>query len=166
MRSLCLVLMLAMLVWAEPGRSVRDVCANEWSLERLGEGKWRLMVRPAQAPAEKVVAEVPGLEPDRWESVTTGEDGFIWLTREGRHYRFDPRHPEKGIGEGSPGSARIPRQSAWRVVARMPESNHDLTGAVVAYHSDATALFTCGAYSTAQNMSNSSPSSISLAFVV
>lgn len=132
MRSLCLVLMLAMLVWAEPGRSVRDVCANEWSLERLGEGKWRLMVRPAQAPAEKVVAEVPGLEPDRWESVTTGEDGFIWLTREGRHYRFDPRHPEKGIGEGSPGSARIPRQSAWRVVARMPESNHDLTGAVVA----------------------------------
>ncbi len=110
---------------------VRDLCANEWRLEVVGEGKSRLMVRPAQAPGEWVAANVPGLIVDRWTGVGTAEDGFIWLVREGRSYRFDPRHPEKGLAEGLRRPERIPGQGAWKVVARMAESNHDLTGAVV-----------------------------------
>jgi len=116
---------------AAPGPVVRDVCANEWRLEPVGEGQMQLMVRPAQSPGAWVVAAVPGLRPDRWSAVATAEDGFIWLTKDGRDYRFDPRHPEKGLVEGQRRAERIPGQTAWKVVARMAESNHDLTGAVV-----------------------------------
>ena len=117
------------------GRAVRDTCANEWALATVVGGKRQLMVLPAQGGAQAAsgwkVAEVAGLVADEWEGVSIGEDGFVWLVKGGRHFRFDPRKPEKGLAEGIPGTERIAAQRAWKVVARMAESNHDLTGAVV-----------------------------------
>jgi len=130
-RLFLLALALALQTGGGPTAVVRDLCANEWRLETEGEGKRRLMVRPAQAPGSWVMAEVPGLTADRWSSVGTAEDGFIWLLKDGRSYRFDPRHPEKGLAEGLRRPERITAQSAWKVAARMAETNHDLTGAVV-----------------------------------
>ena len=121
------------------GRAVRDTCANEWALAAVVGGKRQLMVLPAQGGAQGgaqaasgwKVAEVAGLVADEWEGVSIGEDGFVWLVKGGRHFRFDPRKPEKGLAEGIPGTERIAAQRAWKVVARMAESNHDLAGAVV-----------------------------------
>lgn len=126
------LLILAM-VWGGggAGRVVRDTCANDWRLVEAGAGKRRLMVRPAQSPGEWQEAVAPGLAPDGWSAVEAGEDGMVWLAREGRWFGLDPRRPEKGLREGGRMPERIPAQGAWRVVARMAESNHDLAGAVV-----------------------------------
>jgi hypothetical protein len=113
------------------GRVVRDTCANQWVLAPAVGGKRQLLVLPAQAPERWKVAEVPGLGVDGWEAVSIGEDGFVWLSKGRQRFRFDPRKPEKGLAEGIPGTERIAAQRDWKVVARMAESNHDLTGAVV-----------------------------------
>jgi hypothetical protein len=110
--------------------AVRDTCANFWTLAPAGSGRRKLLVLPAQAPDSWVDPQIGGAGPDRWGAIRADELGFVWLTR-GRHtVRFDPRKPQASAQEAEFTPTSVAAQKRWRVVARMPASNHDLTAAV------------------------------------
>lgn len=111
--------------------SVRDTCANFWTLAPAGNGKRKLVVLPAQQSTAWIEPEITGAEPGAWREINADEIGFVWLTEEKRTVRFDPRKPDQGAREMPfvPGSVALQQQ--WQIVARMPASNHDLTAAVL-----------------------------------
>jgi serine/threonine-protein kinase PknK len=110
--------------------TVRDNCANYWTLTPAEGRQKRLLVLPAQAPNEWVAPGVEGVTPGEWEAVRADEAGYVWLQGAGRLLRLDPRKPEQGAVEASPPAIKA-QQGHWREVARMPASNHDLTAAVL-----------------------------------
>jgi hypothetical protein len=109
--------------------TIRDVCANYWTLAPAGKQQRQLMVLPAQAPTAWIAPNIKGIAPDNWQLVSTDDEGFVWLKRAGYALRFDPRKPEAGAVEATMVTPRA--EQHWQAVARMPASNHDLTAAVL-----------------------------------
>jgi hypothetical protein len=107
---------------------IRDLCANFWTLSPASGGDSKLLLLPAQNPTAWVESGVAGIEPGAWTAVEASEDGFVWLSKKDRSLKFDPRRPGAGAVE-----AVKPHEvaNAWHDAARMPASNHDLTGAVL-----------------------------------
>ena len=111
---------------------VRDTAANFWALAPTGDGRRELIVLPAQAPAAWTPARVPNLGPDAWLTVTAQPDRTVVVAQAREARRFDPRSPEKAALVVPPESARTEAVAPpWRLVSRMPSSNHDLSAAVV-----------------------------------
>lgn len=108
---------------------IRDVCANYWALAPTSNQQKQLLVLPAQAPTAWVAPNLNGIAPDAWQTVSTDDEGFVWLTRVGRTLRFDPRKIEAGAVEATKPAPKP--TSRWQAVTRMPASNHDLTAGVL-----------------------------------
>ena len=128
MRGIILLAFAALPVCAQP---VRDTCSNLWTLAPAENGNRKLMVLPAQDPTQWIDASIKGAEPARWKSIRADEIGFVWLTQGTRTLRFDPRKPQAGATEMPFHPTSVATQKQWKVVARMPASNHDLTAAVL-----------------------------------
>lgn len=111
--------------------AVRDTCANFWALAPAGKDGRRLLVLPAQEATAWIDPEINGAAPGAWRSIRADELGFVWLMQTGRTMRFDPRKPQEGARDAVFAPTSIAAQRQWRVVTRMPASNHDLTAAVL-----------------------------------
>jgi hypothetical protein len=114
--------------------AVRDTCANFWTLAPAEKGARRLLVLPAQAPTAWLDPQISGVAPGAWRTIRADELGFVWLTRDGRTMlpvRFDPRKPKDAARDTVFTPTSFAAQTHWRVVTRMPASNHDLTAAVL-----------------------------------
>ena len=108
--------------------TVRDVCSNWWTLAPAEGNTRQLLVLPGQDPTTWRAPNVKGLSNENWRGLYVGDEGFVWLTGD-RTIRFDPRKPDAGAAEAvMPGPKP---ESPWKVVARMPASNHDVTAAVL-----------------------------------
>jgi N-acetylneuraminic acid mutarotase len=111
---------------------VRDTAANYWALGPATNGRRELLMLPANAANAWVPARIPNLDPADWSSVIPQSDRTVLVTSAREVRRFDPRAPEKGA---SVQPANTPRTETvappWRLVSRMPSSNHDLSAAVV-----------------------------------
>lgn len=107
---------------------IRDLCANFWTLAPAGGNQRKLLLLPAQSPTAWIEPGVAGIEPADWSHVEATEDGFVRVSKKDRTLRFDPRRPANGAAEAT--TVTKPAIS-WRDVARMPASNHYLTGAVL-----------------------------------
>jgi len=116
---------------AGPRSRVRDTCANYWTLAPVENGERKLLVLPAQAPTKWIDPQIRGASPAKWTSLRADEIGFLWLTKSGHTYRLDPRKPAAGAIEMPVTPTTVASQKQWKVVARMPASNHDLTAAVL-----------------------------------
>ena len=114
-----------------PARSiatVRDVCANWWTLAPADNKQRKLLVLPAQAPTAWIESNIKGVTTDNWQRLIADDEGFVWLMGK-RTIRFDPRKPDLGANE-----ATVPTFKAnphWQAMTRMPISNHDLTAAAL-----------------------------------
>ena len=111
--------------------AVRDTCANFWTLAPAGNGQRKLLVLPAQEPTKWIDSNIKGTEPGAWTAIRTDEIGFVWLWQGKRTWRFDPRKPQEGAREMAFAPTSVAAQKDWKIVARMPASNHDLTAAVL-----------------------------------
>lgn len=111
--------------------AVRDTCANFWTLAPATKGQRKLLVLPAQETTAWIEPKISGTEPGAWREIHADELGFVWLMQGSRTVRFDPRKPQEGAREMAFAPTTIASQTQWRVVARMPASNHDLTAAVL-----------------------------------
>ena len=129
MKTLILLALGAHALWAQ--QPVRDTCANQWKLVPAGHGTRKLMVLPAQAPAEWIDPQIKGADPAKWSALRADEIGFLWLTKAGRTFRIDPRKPKEGAVEMPFRASSVATQKQWKIAARMPASNHDLTAAVL-----------------------------------
>ncbi len=114
-------------------KAVRDTCANLWTLGPARGGTRRLLVLPAQDRTGWVEPQpaISGADPGPWSAIEADEIGFVWLTKTGRSYRFDPRKPDQGVVQMERIPTSVATQTLWQTVARMPASNHDLTAAVL-----------------------------------
>ena len=110
--------------------TVRDSCANFWTLVPLDDGRRRLFVLPAQAPQAWIAAAIPGVDVAAWTSLRTESDDRITIDGTCGPLRFDPRAPEKTAEKITAPLDTAP-EGAWRAVARMPGSNHDISAAVL-----------------------------------
>lgn len=108
---------------------IRDVCANYWALAPASNQQRQLLVLPAQSPTAWIAPNISGIGPDNWQTISTDDDGFVWLKSAGRTLRFDPRKIEAGAIEAAMPSPKT--ETRWQAVTRMPVSNHDLTAAVL-----------------------------------
>lgn len=113
---------------------VRDACANFWALgPAAADGLRPVLVLPAQAPTAWSVPVIPGLADGDWATITPQLDRGVVVDDGRRALRFDPRTPEKGVDDFPQGGAEAAKPAPpWRLAARLPSSNHDLTAAVVA----------------------------------
>ncbi len=111
--------------------AVRDTCANFWTLAPATKGQRKLLVLPAQEATAWIDPQISGVTAGAWQSIRADELGFVWLTQGQRTLRFDPRKPQEGARDAAFSPTSIATQQQWRVVARMPASNHDLTAAVL-----------------------------------
>lgn len=110
---------------------VRDTAANYWALAPASDGHRELIVLPAQSPTAWGPARVPNAERGAWTSVIPQSDRGVLITNAREARRFDPRAPEKGavaLPPDAPRAETVP--PPWRLVSRMPSSNHDLSAAV------------------------------------
>jgi hypothetical protein len=116
---------------APPARSistVRDACANWWTLAPAKGDQRQLLMLSAQASTRWIAPQINGITADNWQRLIADDEGFVWLIGT-RTIRFDPRQPERGASE-----AALPVFKAnhhWQAKTRMPISNHDLTAAVL-----------------------------------
>jgi hypothetical protein len=116
---------------APPARvisTVRDACANWWTLAPVGDNKRQLLVLPAQAPTAWIAANIKGISDDDWKRLVADDRGFVWVIGKSSLI-FDPRKPELGaLDAAHPG---FKDDLHWQAKTRMPISNHDLTAAVL-----------------------------------
>jgi hypothetical protein len=110
---------------------VRDTCANFWTLARGRDGRQQLWVLPAQEPNRWSETTIPGLDAGQWESLVATADGAVNLTLGSDAVSFNPRDPAAGIHQVSSAVTAPATPGPWRVMTRMPASNHDLSAAVV-----------------------------------
>ena len=110
----------------------RDTCANEWGLREVGAGT-ELVVQPAQAPNTWIRANIPGIAVGAWTGITTDSDCTVTVSSATISLRFDVRSPQQltRLVPSSSANDSPMAASPWRVVARMPASNHDLSAAVL-----------------------------------
>jgi hypothetical protein len=116
---------------APPARAistVRDACANWWTLAPAPDNKRQLLVLPAQAPMAWIAPNIKGINNDDWQRLVADDEGFVWLVGKST-IRFDPRKPERGASE-TPLPTFKPHPN-WQAMTRTPISNHDLTAAVL-----------------------------------
>lgn len=111
--------------------TVRDSCANFWTLTPAANNTRELRVLPAQAPQSWQTTDIKGITPGSWQSVRADELGFVWLLSAQRTLRFDPRKLQEPAVEMPFAPTSVATSKTWRVVSRMPASNHDLTAAVL-----------------------------------
>jgi len=116
---------------APPARSistVRDACANWWTLAPAENKQRKLLVLPAQAPTAWVEANIKGATTDNWQRLVADDRGYVWLIGQ-RALVFDPRKPESGALDAA--RTNFASNPHWLAKTRMPISNHDLTAAVL-----------------------------------
>jgi hypothetical protein len=114
--------------------TLRDRFANHWTLAPAENGQRRLLVLPAQDPKAWIAPAVPGLAAGDWRSIRVDDDAFLWLIGKTRAIKLDIHKPETAVVEGAPSAETFAERRAaspWRVAARMPVTNHDLTAAVL-----------------------------------
>lgn len=116
---------------APPARSistVRDACANWWTLAPADNNQRQLLVLPAQAPTAWIVPNINGVANDDWQRLVADDRGYVWLIGK-RAIVFDPRKPELGALDTA--RTNFAANPHWIAKTRMPISNHDLTAAVL-----------------------------------
>ena len=116
---------------APPARSistVRDACANWWTLAPADNKQRKLLVLPAQAPTAWVAPNLTGVSDDDWQRLVADDRGYVWLIGK-RALVFDPRKPQLGALDAA--RTNFASNPNWRAKTRMPISNHDLTAAVL-----------------------------------
>jgi N-acetylneuraminic acid mutarotase len=108
--------------------TVRDACANWWTLA-LAENKQRkLLVLPAQAPTAWADPSIKGVTTDHWQRLVADDRGYVWLIGK-RSLVFDPRKPE--VGALDTARTNFVSNPNWIAKTRLPISNHDLTAAAL-----------------------------------
>lgn len=105
----------------------RDTCANYWALT-WSDGRMQLLVLPAPPPHAWQPFTPAGIPLDQLVGLRGEPDGTVILVGRGRQWSFDPRRPAAGA---QPPATPAGASPAWRIVARMPASNHDLSAAVL-----------------------------------
>lgn len=112
---------------------IRDSSANFWAVGAPAvDGCRPLLVLPAQAPSAWTEPHLAGLPRAAWQAISPQRDRGIIVDDGQRAFRFDPRTPEVGVVACSLATARAQAAvTPWRMAARMPASNHDLTAAVL-----------------------------------
>ena len=111
---------------------VRDSAANFWALVPIDGSRRELMLLPAQDPTAWMPARITGIEAGAWDTLAPQPERTVHVAGPGGTRVFDFRYPERGSSTVTPGAARPANpETPWRMVARMPASNHDTSAAVV-----------------------------------
>lgn len=115
------------------GPVTKDTSANFWTLApAAADGVRAVLVLPAQNPTAWIEPDLPGLPALAWDTIHPRDDRTIVVSSSQGIWRFDPKTPEKGaVAVNSSALDSESLASPWRLAARMPSSNHDLTAAVV-----------------------------------
>jgi glucose/arabinose dehydrogenase len=108
----------------------RDSAANFWALAPAANGRRELVAMFAQDPSTWRPVVIQDIEPGDWQSLRATPERTIVVTGPQGSREFDFRYPDRG---SAPARAAAPVQadSPWRMAARMPASNHDISAAVV-----------------------------------
>lgn len=111
-----------------------DTGGNLWALVPSAVGnKSELRVLPAQERTEWRGGDISGLPSRPWNTLAPRDDGTLVISDGQVRWRFDPRNTAKPAFQADTNDDEHDSrgETPWRVAARMPASNHDLSAATI-----------------------------------